>query len=238
MKQFSNVLVGGLLCIGASPLQAATNSFSVSGDVALTTDYVFRGLTQTNEEVAIQGGIGIDHSSGGYASVWGSSLNFDESTTQDRAHVEIDYIIGYSKSSPAGVTYDLGWIYYTYPGAAGHLNYDFHELALSMDYERKGATLGLAYNFSPEFFGEVGKAHYFQLQLGQTLKQGIGLSAYVGRQTFSDNDLAGDDYTDYGVSLSYAIKDLFDVSVHYTDTDLDDVEAAEGRAFFMISKEF
>ena len=238
MKLFSKILVSSSLMASFSPLYAANSPLGISGNLTLTTDYVFRGLTQTNEEPAIQGGFNVEHDSGVYAGLWGSSLNFDEAGVEDRAHVEIDYSVGYAQHLPSGTTYGLGWAYYTYPGAGGHLNYDFHEVVLDLGYERAGTTFGFAYAYSPEFFGEVGQAHYFQLKLGQTTSQGLGLNAYVGRQAFSDNDMAGDDYTDYGVSMSYSIQNYFDVSINYTDTDLDNVEAAKGRAFFMISKDF
>src|SRR5262245_52260801 len=80
---------------------------TTAGNVGLTTDYVFRGISQSNEEGAVQGG--VDLTCGRfYAGVWGSSVAFDNGS-------EVD-IYGGFKHTTGPVTWDLGLIYYSYPG--------------------------------------------------------------------------------------------------------------------------
>jgi len=232
LKLFSKILIGSSLMVGFSSSYAV---IGVSGNLTLATDYLVRGITQTSDGPALQGGLDVKHENGAYAGVWGSSLNFDEATTDDRAHVEIDYSLGYAQKLTSGTTYGLEWVYYTYPGAEGRFNYDFHEVALNFGYEKADTNFGFTYAYSPESFGEGGQAHYFELELGQKTAQGIGFNAYVGQKIYSDDEKAGEDYMNYGVSLSYAIPGFFDVSVNYADTDLDNVESS---TFFKISKDF
>lgn len=235
MKLFSKILIGSSLVMGFSSSYAVDNPFSVRGNLSLTTDYLVRGITQTNEGPALQGGLDINHESGAYAGVWGSSLNFSEAAIEDRAHVEVDYSLGYAQQLPTGTRYGVEWVYYTYPDANSEFNYDNHEVSLNLGYVKADTALGLTYAYSPEAFGEGGQAHYFELQLNQRLAQGVGFNAYAGQQIYSDDEKGGEDYMNYGVSLSYSIPNFFDVSINYADTDLDNVESS---TFFKISKDF
>jgi len=232
------LLLSALLSAGLSTAHAEDSPFSISANVALTTDYVFRGYTQTDEGVAIQGGFDLTHNSGFYAGVWGSNVKFLEGSdvkAEDRADIEVDGYLGYAQELENGVSYDIGWIYYAYPGAGGDLNYDFHEFALGLGYSINDISVGLNYAYSPDFFGSVGKAHFIQLETGYEFANGIGLSAHVGRQIYSDTD---DDYTVYGVAASYTVSGV-DLSLNYTDTNLDNVkDVADGRVFFTIGKSF
>jgi Bacterial protein of unknown function (Gcw_chp) len=88
---------------------------TVSGSVALVSDYRFRGVSQSNEEMAIQGGITVSHTSGAYAGVWASNLagwgQFGGS------NMELDLIAGY-KIPAGGATVDVGLTWYMYPGGS------------------------------------------------------------------------------------------------------------------------
>lgn len=223
------------LLTGFSTLYAANMPLGISGNLTFATDYLVRGITQTNEGPAIQGELDVIHENGVYAGVWGSSLNFSEAAIEDRAHVEVDYSVGYAQRLRTGTSYGVEWVYYTYPDANGEFNYDFHEVALNLGYEQASTAFGFTYAYSPESFGEGGQAHYFELKLGHKMAQGVGLNAYVGQQIYSDDEKGGEDYMNYGVSLSYSVQNFFDVSVNYADTDLDNVESS---TFFEISKDF
>lgn len=238
MNLFSKVLVSSLFTVGWA--QAAKDPIDVKAELDFTSNYVFRGRTQTDENVAIQGGFNVSHASGLYANLWGSNVDFGETTTptDDQAHVEIDYSLGYTQNLPSGTRYGTGVTYYTYPGAGSDLNYDFYELTLALGYKQKDTLFGFSYAFSPEFSGDAGKTHYFRLDFGYTVPRGLGFNAHVGHQTFSAEKVASSDYTDYGISLAYPIKNYFDISVGYTDTDLDNIDGTDGQTSFTISKHF
>src|SRR3546814_12414933 len=81
-----------------------------AANVALGTDYVFRGISQTDEEPTVQGGFDWSHDSGIYLGIWGSNVDFDDG---DEAHLETD-IYGGWKPTWNGFTFDVGGIYYLY----------------------------------------------------------------------------------------------------------------------------
>ena len=98
----------------------APSAITVSGNVALTTDYRFRGVSLSGGDPAIQGGITVTHESGFYVSAWSSSLAAsDVYGTQ-----ELDLIGGWSGKLGGGLTLDAGLLYYVYPsGHVGNANY-------------------------------------------------------------------------------------------------------------------
>ncbi len=218
--------------VQAAPLE-------VSANVALTSNYIFRGLVQTDEGPAIQGGFDVSHDSGLSAGIWGSNVKFLEDASvdpHDRADHEIDLYIGFSNELNNGFSYGIQGTYFLYPGADSNLNYDFAEVNISLGYSLPmGTEFGLSYDYSPEFFGESGEAHNYTFNIGQSLNNGLGFGVYVGQQTIDINANYGvDDYIYYGASVSYGISD-FELSLNISDTDLDN---ADEQVFFMLSKSF
>lgn len=114
---------------------------SFSGNVTLTNDYVFRGFTQTGEDPAIQGGLDWDSGSGFYLGTWASNVDFGPG---DEANIEIDIYGGYA-GEINGFTYDVGYLYYLYPGAPGALDYDFWEVYGSVGYDFGTAAVSLVW---------------------------------------------------------------------------------------------
>ena len=112
-RRIGQILVAGGLLAGAN---AAMAQASVSGNVTLATDYVFRYLTQTNEQPAIQGGFDVDTGMGIYLGVWASNVDFnpEDLSRADDATIEVDFYGGYAKEWDNGWGIDLGIIYYKY----------------------------------------------------------------------------------------------------------------------------
>lgn len=96
--------------------EAASGPITVSGSFALVSDYRFRGVSQTDEEMAIQGGLTVTHESGFYAGTWGSNLA--GWGTFGGANIELDLFAGYKFEPTPGVSVDAGLLWYTYPGGA------------------------------------------------------------------------------------------------------------------------
>ena len=214
---------------GAALLLPATVSAEASpfsANAALTTDYVWRGVSQTLEDPAIQGGFDFNHDSGFYAGVWGSNVDFggDE-------HLELDYYAGFAGET-GGIGYDLGILYYDYfddtdtswPEIYAKLSYDFDVAALEG---------GIAYS---DDVGNSGTDEiYYHVSASVPLGSVFSLGATVAYQDLDEE--FGESYTHWqlGVGASYGGLD-FDVSYH--DTDLDDNELAEERVVFTVSKSF
>ena len=138
--RFTTLLLGGIaLAAVATPAfaqDAATappKEVTVSGSVGLTNDYRFRGVSQSDENMAVQGGITIAHKSGVYIGTWGSNLA--GWGTFGGANMELDLIAGYKTSIGGGGTIDVGATWYMYP--SGFDNTDFIE-----PYAKLSGTVG------------------------------------------------------------------------------------------------
>ncbi len=245
-KRSMAMVVGGLVVLGVAA-QAEEKS-PVSGNVALTTDYVFRGISQTQEEPAIQGGFDYAHKSGFYAGLWGSNVNFGESDAvvkpADRAQLELDVYAGFVGKFKEKGSWDVGAIYYAYPGAASRLDYDYAEIYGKIGYDFGKAALQFAVNYTDEYFAESGTATYYQLNLSVPLPADFGLAFHVGRQEIDEELKFGTpDYTDYKIGVSKEIKGI-GLALDYYDTDLSKAECfggaelCDGRAVFTVSKRF
>ena len=215
-----------------------------SANVALTTEYIFRGISQTDGSPAIQGG--FDYSAtfieqagpfkdfGAYLGVWGSNVNFTD------ANIEIDTYGGFT-AKLFGVGLDAGVIWYAYPGAASDLDYDFFEVKFAASYDffdLFSATAGV--NYSPDYFGSSGTAWYPALDIEVPIGKYLALTAHVGYQSIDDNAAFGtDDYLDYGVGATVNLWG-FDFTLGWTDTDLDSSQCDDlcGIVTFTASRSF
>lgn len=132
-------------------------TFAWSVTIGGTSDYVFRGVSQTLEDPAFQAS--IDASYGiAYAGIWGSNVDFGGTET-----AEFDLYAGIKPTwkSPLGeVTFDFGVLYYAYPGASSSANLDYVELKGGYSipsYFIKGLTSGTTLYWSPEYTGNTGE---------------------------------------------------------------------------------
>ncbi|MCD8498142.1 MAG: TorF family putative porin [Alphaproteobacteria bacterium] len=209
-----------------------------SGSVTFTSEYAFRGIVQSDEHPALQGSIDYEHDSGFYAGVWGSSVDFNDGS---QATVEMDPHAGFA-GEIGNISWDIGAIYYMYPGANSGLDYDFFELALALGYDFDIFSLSGAVNYSPNFFADSGQSLYSAAYLGVPLPYDFAINAHVGHQQIDDERAFGaDSYTDYAVGLGYNLAG-FDLALDYVGTTLDEpgdiADNGEDRVIFSISKSF
>ncbi len=203
-----------ILFAGAGQAQELEGEFS--GNVALTTNYVFRGITQTDDGPAVQGG--FDYTNGMfYAGTWASSVDFGDDTT-----MELDLYAGLTPQWNL-VSFDLGVIYYAYPDSPDVTtgSQDFLELFAGASVPVGPFEAGGSVAYSPEFYGEIGEAFYYQATLGldlsaQTGVEGFGFDASYGLSRF-DNDFLGDDYDDFSVGMTASAAG-FDFDLRYFGT--------------------
>ncbi len=116
---------------------------TISGSATIASDYRFRGVSQSDREMAIQGGITIAHESGVYVGTWGSNLA--GWGTFGGANMELDLIGGYKAKLADNATLDIGLTWYLYPGGADKT--DFAEPYVKLTGTTGPATLtaGVAY---------------------------------------------------------------------------------------------
>jgi uncharacterized protein (TIGR02001 family) len=236
---------GVLLPFSVTAAEKSTVPGTFSANVGLVSEYYFRGISQTDDAPALQGGFDYEISLAkpvtAYVGVWGSNVDFNEGAGVDGASIEIDYYGGLKGNiGDTGIGWDVGFIYYSYPGAASNLNYDFIEAQAALSYDFGIAAVTASINWSPENFGDSGTATYPKLAVVVPVgKTGLTLSGYVARQNIENNTAFGaPDYTEYNLSVGYSLAG-FDMSVAYSDTSISPSgDGKEEAVLFSVSRSF
>ena len=199
-----------MMVAGISVAQA-----QVTGNLGLTSDYRFRGVSQTQNAPAVQGGIDYTHSSGFYVGNWNSSVSSDLYT--NGAGVESDLYAGF-KSKFLGFDLDVGSMNYFYPRATNNTstNFDTNELYVAVG---KGPLTAKVSNSLSNYFGTANSknSQYYQADIAQPLgKSKISLLAHIGRTEVNNNSSLN--YTDYNVGLGYNLQGWDLAAKYYTNT--------------------
>ena len=160
----------------------AIQSAEFESNVAIANDYVWRGMTQTSEEPAISGGFDIAGESGLYFGTWASNVEFG-----DGAALELDWYAGYANELENGLSYDIGYLAFTYPGED---SLDFEEIYFGLGYSYFGLTYSSGQDSAPD-------NTEFSVALGET---GLGI-------TYGDYDEYGE-YTIISYDLPISIAGL------------------------------
>jgi uncharacterized protein (TIGR02001 family) len=217
---------------------------SFSANVALTSEYFFRGLSQTDDAPALQGGfdyeIELSKPLALYLGVWGSNVDFNEASSVDGATVEIDLYGGLKGSiGETGLGWDAGFIYYTYPSADGSLDYDFVEVQGALSYDFGVASTSVSVNYSSDNFGGSGDALYPKLGVDVPIGKQLTLSGYLAKQFLDKEDVFGQpDYVEWNLGATYNVAS-FDLNLAYTDTDIDgNPDGADAMVVFTVSRSF
>ena len=227
-----NLLVFGIIA-AATAAPAFAQEVTVTGNVALATDYAFRGVSQSDGP-AVQGGFDVAFGDSGlYAGTWASNINFGGGSD-----LELDVYGGY-KFALGGVAMDVGVLGYLYPNAQDDgAELDYWEvyakpsIALTEQF-----TLGAGIYYSPEFTGESGDGLYYEVNGAFAVSPELALSGAVGKQSVdTDGFFAGEDeYTTWNVGGTYSAFGLgFDLRYH--GTDVDDVSIYDDRVIFSVKK--
>ncbi|WP_375271893.1 TorF family putative porin [Sphingomonas sp.] len=236
---------------------APPKPITVSGSVGLVSDYRFRGVSQSDEQLAIQGGLTIAHESGVYIGTWGSNLA--GWGTFGGANMELDLIAGYKTTLSEGVALDVGATWYMYPG--GFNNTDFIEpyakvsgtigpvsLLAGVAYAPKQEALGAWYfngaSAAAGVYDDPGDKNdnlYLWVDgstaipsTGLTAKAHVGFSnGNSGLGPFATSVAPTGEYVDWMAGVDYAVPGTpLTVGVAYTDTDISNREAAYLRPSF------
>ncbi len=226
-------LTHGLAAIGLT-LAAAAAHADITGTVTAVSDYDFRGITQTAQDPALQGSIDYTHSSGFYLGAWGSNVDFGDCCDEN---VEVDVYAGFRGGET--VTYDVGLIYYTYPGADS-INYP--EIYAGLGYKWISGKIW----YSNDFGNGDESAIYYEANAAVPLPANFAASAHVGHSDGNYWDrYYGGGYTDWNVGVTYTLGN-FVLGLKYIDgSDLkpandtpNDVGSSDARAVFSVSTTF
>lgn len=207
MKKVS--LVRAALALGIT-LGAATPALAEgewSGNVAIGTEYVWRGVTQSDGDLAISGG--FDYTNGMfYAGTWASNVDFNDGSD---TNMELDLYGGLASEFANGVSWDVGVIGYIYPDSESE----------DLNFVEVYGGLGYAFESGPEVGGYVyfdpdNESLYVEATAGYSLTEEFAIDGSVGNYSFD----GGGDYVNFSVGATYSLEG-FDLDLRYWSNDID-----------------
>lgn len=220
MRNLSVLAAIGLM--SASGLAQA----EVSSTWALTSDYDFRGFTQTEEDPALQGSIDFATDNGWYIGAWASNVDFGPGDP----NLEVDLYTGFSGGTEDGLGWDVGLIYYSFPSES---DFNYPEIYGGLSY---GIVSGKLW-YSNDFNNTDESAIYLEGGVDVPLPNNFSVNAHAG---YTDGDgvetaFGLSNYLDYSVGVGYTAGN-FDLELKYVDTDVDDADT--DRVIFTITTTF
>lgn len=215
-----------------NPANTPSSDFSFSSNITLASQYRYRGLMQTNNKPALQGGFDLTHSSGFYAGNWNSTISWlGDSDDNVSAPLEMDFYAGYTGPLWGDLTFDAGVLQYYYPGnyPGGFVSPNTTELYLGLGY----GPVNFKYSHAlTNLFGWANSKHSQYYDLSATVPTGLwglNLKGHLGYQRVKN--LTDGSYTDWALGVSKTWGKTT-VSLMYVDTNADKVvytSTATGR---------
>jgi len=181
---------------------------SFSANIGITNNYVWRGITQTNDDFAVQGGADVEFDSGFSLGVWASNVDFGDGT-----EAEIDLYGSYSIPLTEMVSANVGAIGYFFAGQPSGADYTFFEGNVGLDFDLGMATLSTSVAYSPDVGNET--TWYFNSGLGIPLSEIFEVFGGVGYYQWESSP----NIIDYNIGVS-ATWGNFTVSTYYAGTDI------------------
>ena len=213
---------------GIHVIPAFAHTFTAN--VGVVSNYVFRGITQTKDSPALQGGADYAHASGFYAGIWGSNVSWIiGSGATGNAGLEIDTYAGFKNSFAEDFSYDVGFVRYNYPGSytppATYAKADTDEIYGALGYKWLSAKYSYALG---QFLTVPGASGTSYLEVNASYPvgdSGVTLGAHFGRQnyrgTFADSLAAAGNtasYSDYKLGVTKDISG-FALGLAYSNTN-------------------
>lgn len=202
--------VGILAIAGLMAVGHGAQATELSGNVALTTDYVWRGTTQTQGDPAVQAGFKLAGDSGFYGSVWGSNVEFAPET---HASSEFDFTVGWAGDLAPDWALDVNVLRYQYPSTTVDLNWT--ELNGTLTY---AGNYWLSMGWSPEALGSDESGLYTQLGARFPINDAFRIEAAAGYYYL--DDVYDDSYAHGLISAVWAVKAPLELrlTAHATDS--------------------
>lgn len=228
-----------LAALGLLVAAAAANA-EVSSTWTLTSDYDFRGASQSATDPALQGSVDYSQESGWYIGAWASNIDFGRDADVD---YELDLYTGFSGGDEEGLGWDVGLVYYAYPQES---DFDYPEIYGKLNYNVFSGALF----YSNDYVNSGDSAMYISGDVNVPMPSNFSLLAHAG-YSFGDfwdgeDGESSSDYIDWSVGVGYTAGH-FDLALKWVDTTLDDgdfgfsrddVFNTEGRVIFSVATTF
>lgn len=217
----------------AQDKKAPEPDFTVTGNFGLYSDYRFRGITQTREKAAAQGGFDLGHKSGLYIGTWASNVS---QWANAGGSMEIDVYGGYKGSLPMDIGFDIGAIAYEYPGNTANPSNKTKEWYLGFS---KGP---FSYKYSRttgNWFGIASSSgsNYHDLTATFPLIDKLTVAVHAGKQDVAGNsETVNPDYNDYSIAFTYDLGNSFTAGLKFTTVDFKSSAAKSSGWFYSDNK--
>ncbi|MCY3839670.1 MAG: TorF family putative porin [Gammaproteobacteria bacterium] len=215
MKKLLTLLTAAVAMALTVPAAVAAE---VAGNVTLTSDYSFRGWSQTGRDPAIQGGFDVSFEGGFSVGTWASNVNFGDTS------MEWDLYVGWSGEISDGMELGLQLIHFQYPNDTD-LNYQEAAVSLSI------GDFSVGLNYSPEYLAAPNETFFYPYaSYSYALTEEIGLDFSVGLNIAKSDDFFGDDseYIDYSLTASLPLGGA-SFGIGMVGTNLDEDACGGGR---------
>lgn len=227
-----------------SALAADSSPHSITGNVGLFSQYIFRGLMQTNNDPALQGGFDYSHSSGFYLGTWGSNVSWltdsPAATGYTSSSLELDFYGGFKGTfGKSDFGFDVGLLQYYYPGThnaianPGTVKANTLELYGALTW--KWLSLKYSHSLDSKTFGVNNSrgTYYLDLSANVPVTDKINLQAHWGKQKFDGNNGAVSNdsiasYEDWKLGATFALPQDFTLGAFVTGTSM----SAAQKAFY------
>ena len=222
----ASLLASAFAAPAASAAEQSAHTFT--GNVGLYSQYIFRGLRQTDKDPALQGGFDYSHASGVYLGTWASNISWlrDFNAYDSGGSLEWDFYGGYKGTiGKSDFSYDLGLLYYWYPGDAAPGIPKANTLEAYGALSWKWLTAKYSHSLDDKTFGvrDSRGTWYLDLSASVPITEKFALQAHWGKQKFRSHDGASNSaasYEDWKVGATYALPMSFTIGAFYTDTNM------------------
>ena len=213
--------------------EALADDWGITGSVALTSDYRYRGISQNDRRIAPQGSLNITGPDGFYIGSWASKIDFD-----DHAGTSVEWDIYGGKHFDLGDGFDLNIepYYYAYPdhdSKRSGFHYSFFEMINTLTKSFDKLTVAGTFAWSPDFFGETGTGYWLNANASYALTDWLSVSGNVGHQWAHDLDNIhgiGWPYTEYDIGFTGTWNN-FALDVRYLGTSISTNQCANFNGY-------
>ena len=194
-------------------LSSYASAVEISSNVGLSSDYIWRGMTQTNGDLSVNGGFDLSTDMGFYIGTWASNANYTGTS------MELDIYLGFSGEMAENMTYNIGYISVIYPGAD---SLDFEEAYVGFN------IYGLSILYSD---GQNNGPSYSEIGYSVDAGPGSFNISYGEYEDNGDNTLVGYDWNVGDFSLGFYYYDFEADTVNSTNVDDDGAYVSLSRSF-------
>lgn len=194
-----------------------TPDLVIAYNVGAQSDYIFRGLSQTNQHISGFAGIDATYKGQFYVGTWTSNVDFSQLAADPSTKEEVDLYGGW-RPSAAGFNFDFGVQYYGYVDQPKHATVDYTEVYAKVTRSFGPLTAGASFYYSGEYSYHAGSGDYAELNASYTIDPKWTVSGAFGNAHFEKHTV-DDSYNTWNLGVTYAVTPAVSLDLRYYDTD-------------------